>query len=285
MYECQGSYCIEYGIQGKRFRGVLDTGSPFLIIDGTACSRRWGCFEGQGSKTEFGDTYERYASQEGNVQWRKGQVELAGSRFSDTVFGVFREVESKGGEGAALVGLVKDANRGIRPTLLDQIKMRSMRFDFGEKSISLSRETLINPNQDVVKTIDVRRMGSPVRHYIVRVDHLSVNGQEVRSNIPILAMVDTGTTGLYMSEGLFYKILPESKGFRSCDVAVKTAGGHVHKLTASRPDPYFLAFPISFPWLDEKRAHIVVLGLAFLEKEGQVTFDLNGGKIAFGRSA
>ena len=44
MSLCGGGYCALYKIDGQRFRAVLDTGSPFLVVDGTCAATmcpRW----------------------------------------------------------------------------------------------------------------------------------------------------------------------------------------------------------------------------------------------------
>mmetsp|Transcript_1039 Transcript_1039/g.1469 ORF Transcript_1039/g.1469 Transcript_1039/m.1469 type:complete len:154 (+) Transcript_1039:98-559(+) len=148
------------------------------------------------------------------------------------------------------------------------------------KLLASQKKKLLRNTDDAVKIFDVRNLGAPVKHYIVPVRNLVVNGKSIKSELPILAMVDTGTTGLYISDKLFYKILPESKGFRSCEINIPTEQGNLATLTASRPDPHFLVFPVSFPWLNESKAHMIVVGLAFLDKK-QVTFDLDEGRIAF----
>eukprot|EP00472_Partenskyella_glossopodia_P010356 CAMPEP_0197516380 /NCGR_PEP_ID=MMETSP1318-20131121/1277_1 /TAXON_ID=552666 /ORGANISM="Partenskyella glossopodia, Strain RCC365" /LENGTH=382 /DNA_ID=CAMNT_0043065097 /DNA_START=152 /DNA_END=1300 /DNA_ORIENTATION=- len=280
MYPCEGSYCVEYGVEGGRFRGVLDTGSPFLILDGTACTSRWGCYKGEGAKSGLEDTFERYASQEGDVEWKQGLLNFGGSSFRDLVFGVFKQVEGKGGEGAALIGLVKDARQGIRPTLLQQTNIKSLRFDFPGQRFSISNRPLVPRSADAVPIVDTRKMGAPVRHYVVRVGNLNVNGRTVSSSKPIYAMIDSGTTGMYISDGLFYPVLRDFRGFRECEVDLLTEKGNSKTLKASRPDPQFLVFPVNFPWLDESKAHLIVLGLAFMDRY-EVTFDVDEGRIDF----
>eukprot|EP00466_Bigelowiella_natans_P008703 jgi/Bigna1/82880/fgenesh1_pg.98_\ len=280
MYPCQGSFCVEYQLEGGSFRGVLDTGSPFLIVDGTACSDRWGCYGGQGKLSQLEATYERYASQEGEVEWRRGKIEFGRRSLGEVIFGVFQQVEGTGGDGAALVGLVKEARRGIRPTLLQQTNVKAMRFDFPNNKFSMSNSPMVPRKEDAIKVYDARRIGSPVKHYITRVENLVINGEKIRSDLPIYAMVDTGTTGLYISDEFFYNILRRSKGFRNCRVDVKTERHNLQSLSASRPNPHFLVFPVKFPWLDESKAHLIVLGLAFLEN-GEITFDVDDGRISF----
>uniref|UniRef100_A0A061R0I1 Uncharacterized protein n=1 Tax=Tetraselmis sp. GSL018 TaxID=582737 RepID=A0A061R0I1_9CHLO len=55
-------YCLLYTIDGKFFRGVVDTGSPFLTVSPDNC-KEWGCWRGEGVATDLTDTWERYAAQ------------------------------------------------------------------------------------------------------------------------------------------------------------------------------------------------------------------------------
>ena len=136
-----GVLCARFSIDGRPFRGVVDTGGPFLTVtvaasgevsDGSGGSngscRFWGCWRGEGRPSGLDDTYEMFASQDGEVEWRIGQVELGGTPLigpqqgcqsntgtesridsrvaadsvqhcSDIVFGVFRSLVMKGGAG------------------------------------------------------------------------------------------------------------------------------------------------------------------------------------------
>ena len=38
MSLCGGAYCVLYSLDGQRFRAVVDTGSPFLLVDGTCAA-------------------------------------------------------------------------------------------------------------------------------------------------------------------------------------------------------------------------------------------------------
>ena len=62
---CGGAYCVRYELDGQPFRAVVDTGSPFLLVDGSSCrggglaaqedpranaaaalsQARWGCYQ------------------------------------------------------------------------------------------------------------------------------------------------------------------------------------------------------------------------------------------------
>tara|TARA_B100000513_G_scaffold171460_1_gene87397 strand:- start:273 stop:524 length:252 start_codon:yes stop_codon:yes gene_type:complete len=52
---------------------------------------------------------------------------------------------AKGGDGAIFLGLVKERLPRIRPTLLEQTDVASMRFDFTRRRMELSRVPLIPP--------------------------------------------------------------------------------------------------------------------------------------------
>tara|TARA_B100000780_G_scaffold218629_1_gene157745 strand:- start:59 stop:241 length:183 start_codon:yes stop_codon:yes gene_type:complete len=55
---------------------------------------------------------------------------------------------------------------------------------------------------DAVRTIDLRPRGAPVATYAAKVQRLYVNGQEVALDRPVVAVIDTGTTGVSVGDGL-----------------------------------------------------------------------------------
>jgi len=347
MYPCQGSYCIDYELDGNRFSGALDTGSPFLIVDGTkinanninkntqkllnaanaATGGSSSAKGGGGGGGVFGrdivpnleDTYETYASEEGLVTWKQGSLSLitrngqgtpqaisiqnnnnhhnngnnkrrmrstrAGTttgrdnNTNDVIFGIFRSIYGRGGSfGGSLIGLVKEKRPEIRPTLLMQTEIKMMQFDFPNQIFSLvlppaaasaagAAGAASNVSSSITSTsrnnssmgvpaaaaaifsetatssssfssllrwvdiIDVRKiMGAPVKHYVIKIQHLNINSQIIESvgfgggggvvgRRPLYAMIDTGSTGLYISQKLFYSLLRSSKGFKECEVA------------------------------------------------------------------
>ena len=83
-------------------------------------------------------------------------------------------------------------------------------------------------------------------------------------------MLDSGSTGLYVSERIFYSLQREAGGWKSCDVEFSTASGGVCRLSASRASPKFMAFATDFPWLEEEEGHMFVLGTCFLEGTSMV---------------
>jgi hypothetical protein len=59
LFLCGGAYCAAYEIDKQPFRAVIDTGSPFMLVDGT-CGRfessLWGCYRGEGREAGLSDT-------------------------------------------------------------------------------------------------------------------------------------------------------------------------------------------------------------------------------------
>jgi hypothetical protein len=182
---------------------------------------------------------------------------------------------AKGGvSDQSLVGLVKQTAPGIRPSLLGQTDFCCFKLDFRAACLTLACYTLLPPLADTVPLVDLRSMGAPSQQYVARVKSLLVNGQLVRSGLPIYAMIDSGSTGLYMTESLFYPLQRESRGFRSCTVEFETGSGSLTSLTASRASPLFLCFPTRFPWFDEQAGYLLVVGMAFLD-DAAVTIDMD----------
>ena len=51
LFLCGGAYCAAYELDKQPFRAVVDTGSPFMLVDGTCGTgdaSRWGCYRGNG---------------------------------------------------------------------------------------------------------------------------------------------------------------------------------------------------------------------------------------------
>ena len=211
LQRCGGAFCAEYFVDGKPFRAVVDTGSPFIMVDGSCNGGRgrWGCYSGgiQGAQGSLNDASEEgYGGQDVGVEWRRGLVRfpsLARPGASDLVFepltfGVVRTYTGKGGSGAIYLGLVKDRQPRIRPSLLEQTEIQGLRFDFAnsrERTLTLSRTPLIRPGADAVPLVDLRPYGAPLATYAARVQRFIVNGREVELTRPCVAVFDTGTTG------------------------------------------------------------------------------------------
>ena len=359
-----GVFCLSFTLDGRPFRGVLDTGGPFLTVGASfltvgapaaagmtavgggvdggsngSCAY-WGCWRGEGQPSGLEDTFEMFASQDGVVQWRRGDVRLGNVRLGlptqtgslpavddeaytgrlpaggfdrsacshlgsheatiasgtsnsgrdgrgsgnsggirrssdDIIFGVFRSLIMKGGAGdQSLVGLVRNTAPGIRPSLLGQTPFRCFELDFAAGTLTLdarSPSPLLPPGADWAPLVDLRRLGAPSQQYVVQLSAVYVNGRRLTALLPdgrpapLYGMLDSGSTGLFVSERLFYSLQREAGGWRSCDVEFQTVSGVTQRLSAARPDPQFLAFATDFPWLAEEEGYMFVLGMAFLE--------------------
>ena len=112
-------------------------------------------------------------------------------------FGVVRRQTSNSpAYGAIFLGLVKERQPRVRPTLLEQTDIKSMRFDFSpnREELTLARRPLLG--LDAVPLVDLRELGSPLAQYACRVERLVVNKRQIELQRPCYAIVDTGTTGL-----------------------------------------------------------------------------------------
>lgn len=272
---CGGAYCVRYRIDGQPFLAVVDTGSPFLLVDGTCDADGqglWGCYRGGGRPSGLSDTDELYGGEDVGVQWDLGRFELTGSRgfaVENTTFGVVRSYVGKGGGGAIFLGCAKRRLPRIRPTLLEQTDIASLRFDFLARQLTLSPVSLIPHETDAVPIIDLRPRGAPIANYAARVSSLVVNGQTIRLGRPAVAVIDSGTTGISVSDSLFDAgVLPPQ--WREARIELATEQGDVMVVEASvkrrrRPlpgarsvDPTAEEFdqfplivsPVSVPWFD-----------------------------------
>ena len=80
LFLCGGAYCLGYTIDGQPFRAVADTGSPFVLVDGTCTEAGartpWGCFRGTGRSSGLEDTEELFGGEDVGVEWRRGRLAL-----------------------------------------------------------------------------------------------------------------------------------------------------------------------------------------------------------------
>ena len=242
---CGGAYCIGYSIDGDQFRAVADTGSPFVLVDGSCDSGRnneWGCYRGVGRPTGLDDTDELFGGMDVGVQWRRGRLVLNQARIDDSlrltaevddaVFGVVRSYVGKGGGGAVFLGLAKRRLPRIRPTLLEQTDIAAMRFDFLRRRLELSRRALIPPRMDAVRLLDLRPRGAPVANYAARASRLIVNGVAVPLDRQLVAIIDTGTTGISVDERLMDAGLVDSR-WADATIELPTEAGRTCNLVAS----------------------------------------------------
>ena len=205
-----GAYYANYTVGGDVFRGIVDTGSPFLIVP-SVCTKLWGCRTLANSArvrdTTYTHTVEVYGGQDYDVDWKCGDLELGNLKSKTVVFA------SVGSDillppGGVFIGLVKYKEYDIRPTLLGQLDFSSLRFDTISETLSLSKVSLLSRTRSstVIALVDLRPFGDPVFHYAVKLKRLELNGKpigaSVKSNCTIYAIFDTGTTGCVLSDDL-----------------------------------------------------------------------------------
>jgi len=267
---CMGSaFCTEYYIDGQRFRAVVDTGSPFLLVDGSVTStfERWGRFLGDDVSVPLGDfSGEAFGGQDVDVEWRRGSLRLAGylnarvaarnlwdrvrgaragawttpsasdAIFEPINFGVVRRYEGRMGGGAIYLGLAKDRGKRMRPTFLEQTDIQSLQFDFIRRTLTLARRPMLGPRADAIPLVDLRPLGAPVGAYALAVHRLLCNGKELPLARKAVAIIDTGTTGLVISDSLYDSDEMPLPGaaVRAMDVEVLTESGRVVTLSAAR---------------------------------------------------
>ena len=152
---------------------------------------------------------------------------------------------------------------------------------------------MLGPRADAIPLVDLRPLGAPVASYAVRVHKLIANGEEMPLTRPCVAVIDTGTTGLVISESLYDSDefpLPGA-AVRSMDVQALTEAGRVVTLSAARrrrddvsldapsgtatmpgPPPSesfpLITTPVALRWFDgrplppgEEAPHVLCLGL------------------------
>ena len=322
---CGGAYCLGYSIEGQQFRAIVDTGSPFLLADGTCTARtgspellqgRWGCYRGEAREAAgLSDSELSFAGQNVLVQWRRGAFALETTeaspplRVANATFGVVRGSQRTSGSAdeAIFLGLVKE--RGPRlgryPTLLEQTSVASMRFNFLMRRMLLSAAPLIDAQSDAVRILDLRPppCRAPDLKYACKVSRLLINGRAVPNDAPVVAIIDTGTTGLTISQEL-YDSTPQLYAERAAAVRIElpTEQGGICALEASvrrrrsaatgipsvdvdLAAPEFDEFPlvvspVPIRWGSGKRGtpYVLFVGLAFLWQR-QLTIDVDARRL------
>ena len=227
------SFVLDYYIGDASVRGVVDTGSPFITIQGGNGSENWGFVTQNDIRpSPYGETYEVYGLQVdsstvwclGDLRFTTGFNDDSRSRSRDwnlreMVLGVVNgSMANVGGSingaNASFVGLTKYRQDWIRPTFLEQTDVSSFSMNFEKETLTLSRKNLIDRRNDanVLAMIDLRPLGSPVYHYAVLLDDLYINGEKHKfknKNEKTYVIFDSGTTGLLVSQDLY-----ENSAFR-----------------------------------------------------------------------
>ncbi|CAE7513528.1 unnamed protein product [Symbiodinium sp. CCMP2456] len=262
---CGGGFCTSFSLGGRQFRGVVDTGSPFLLVstcdDGRGASGRsctsycsaWGCTTAaKGRPSGLEDTDEVFAAGTARVSWRKDSLELGGRPFGSITYGVMLEVESYGGNGGgAFLGLVRDRQARIRPTLVGQTDVRTLSIDLrpGQERLAFSRAAPLQGDGAMVPLVDLRGSGAAVRYYAAEVAALNVGGRPLEVEGPLVAVLDTGTTGLGLPSALFARYDAQRreraeelglKAGQAVEILLKAADGGVLPLSLrqGRQAPY-----------------------------------------------
>jgi hypothetical protein len=304
------AYVLYYTVGGREaFGAIVDTGSPFLMVPGYCDRQRWGCYRAVDSQSSgLKPTYERFESNQGWVDWRRapfgfvqaeGSLNLGGSATPESLsltFGVLSE-SLMDGSGGVFLGLIRDTDRWIRPSFLGQTNVRSLQIDLtASKSLMLSTGpgvTLISNGEDRVEADaaeyfslirDLQRYGDPVVHYTAKAISLTANGQELATDgHPIYVIFDTGVSGMVVSRELFDERYTTARQRREkslwgeVEVGIQTRSGTVRTLTATNP----VTTPLGErPWPKFKNAHLVVIGLSFLE-DHCLTIDIDEKKLWF----
>ena len=242
------SYLIYYRVDSTLFRAVLDTGSPFLMIPGSACSpntrSKSGCYRNQGVPSGLKTTFEQFDGFQGEVMWRSAPFSFVNATGSMIVnrpmitFGVADD-DIMSGPGGIFFGLIKYTEAWIRPSFLGQTNVTSFVIDLKDEntlnereggeststqmqmqseiqspSLTLSTTPLLTSGDYIPMTNDLqRKYGDPVQHYVAKAKSILINSTPLTplDNKPIYIIFDTGVTGMVVSQELFNQRYTEAR--------------------------------------------------------------------------
>lgn len=293
------AYVLYYRVDGYLFRGIVDTGSPFLMVPGRCDEKtraRWGCYRNDGRvglPSGLEDTFEMFDGVEGDVEWRSaGTVTFVNATGSlpagkeRIVFGV--ESDSLlSGPGGVFFGLLRDTDQRIRPSFLGQVGVRSFQIDLSSVPRTLTLSTgpaisrggndgfRVDDGDAVCLVSDLNRFGDPNCHYTGVASSFVVNGTPLAADgRPVYVIFDTGVTGMVVTSNLFderYQTARERREkslWGDVRISFRTRRGAV-VLTARKP----LTTIAEKTW-DSFDGHLVVMGLSFLEGS-KMTIDID----------
>jgi len=293
------AYVVSYSVAGDRFRAILDTGSPFLMVPSFCSQQRWGCYRGPESSLPSGlsPTLERFDNNEGLVEWRNAPFAFenaSGSMIGPTAFtfGVLSE-SLLSGPGGVFFGLVRDTDPWIRPSFLGQTPVKSFQIDLASeeegKSLTLTSSdatsSLVSDSLDFIPlTRDLnRRFGDPTIHYTTKAQTLVANGYPLattQDGKPTYVIFDTGVSGMVISRELLDERYMTARKNRErnlwgqVEIRLKTKRGKPLSLKAQKP----VVTPLGEkPW-PSFNAHLIVVGLAFLDGH-KITVDIDRQKL------
>ena len=302
------SFVLDYYIGDASVRGVVDTGSPFITIQGGNGSENWGFVTQNDIRpSPYGETYEVYGLQVdsstvwclGDLRFTTGFIDASRSRSRDwnlreMVLGVVNgSMANVGGSingaNASFVGLTKYRQDWIRPTFLEQTDVSSFSMNFEKETLTLSRKNLIDRRNDanVLAMIDLRPLGSPVYHYAVLLDDLYINGEKHKfknKNEKTYVIFDSGTTGLLVSQDLYENSAFRDGAFQAAMTFTDVKGNKSSVAIGSSIRTctrkcLFLCLPLKVPWdgVLEEKSNVIFAGLAVLMNQGEITVDADEG--------
>ena len=302
------SFVLDYYIGDASVRGVVDTGSPFITIQGGNGSENWGFVTQNDIRpSPYGETYEVYGLQVdsstvwclGDLRFTTGFNDDSRSRSRDwnlremvlgVVTGSMANVGgSINGANASFVGLTKYRQDWIRPTFLEQTDVSSFSMNFMNETLTLSRKNLIDRRNDanVLAMIDLRPLGSPVYHYAVLLDDLYINGEKHKfknKNEKTYVIFDSGTTGLLVSQDLYENSAFRDGAFQAAMTFTDVKGNKSSVAIGSSIRTctrkcLFLCLPLKVPWdgVLEEKSNVIFAGLAVLMNQGEMTVDADEG--------
>ena len=302
------SFVLDYYIGDASVRGVVDTGSPFITIQGGNGSANWGFVTQNDIRpSPYGETYEVYGLQVdsstvwclGDLRFTTGFNDDSRSRSRDwnlreMVLGVVNgSMANVGGSingaNASFVGLTKYRQEWIRPTFLEQTDVSSFSMNFEKETLTLSRKNLIDRRNDanVLAMIDLRPLGSPVYHYAVLLDDLYINGEKHKfknKNEKTYVIFDSGTTGLLVSQDLYENSAFRDGAFQAAMTFTDVKGNKSSVAIGSSIRTctrkcLFLCLPLKVPWdgVLEEKSNVIFAGLAVLMNQGEMTVDADEG--------
>lgn len=301
------AYVVSYSVGGSKFGAIVDTGSPFLMVPSYCDENKYGCYRPEASEPSGLDkTYERFDSNEGVVEWRRAPFSFQQASLgrnndlekqlfpASMVFGVLSE-SLMDGPGGIFLGLVKNTDTRIRPSFLGQSNVKAFSIDLREKTdpktLALSKGNDGWIKDDWVQLNGVKALqkgGDPTRHYSAEALQLSVNGTPlVASNAKgkkkkTIVIFDTGVSGMVICPDLFEQRYTIARANRErslwgqVDVSFRTQLGE--KVTLSATKPLTTPFGSDRPWEKPFDAHLVVVGLAFLDNK-KTTIDIDNERL------
>ena len=128
-----GTYVVQYVIGSTPVRGVVDTGSPFITMEGR-CGDYWGCLKPTDARLSgLQETFEVYGLQvDGSTKWVMGDVQFEGAT---SVSGR----RAQGSSDTQAVGAGEAA--AVVPASMSSVPGRRQRFVFNEVVFGVTSET------------------------------------------------------------------------------------------------------------------------------------------------